>query len=144
MKARAIVSVVGAAMAAGVLTVGTAGRRAGEAQDPRAAIFVTRGCAECHAIAALGVKATNDVGPDLTFAYADVVNRYGVGLAWFLENPRGLMGFVLAAHLHLVASDRDSMSHTLEALYNERLADMDENLPSSPPGRGRPLARPVR
>jgi len=142
MKARAVVSVVGAAMAAGVLTVGTAGRR--PAEDPRAAIFVTRGCAECHAIAALGVKATSDVGPDLTFAYADVPNRYGVGLGWFLENPRGLMGFVLAAHLHLTPADRDSMSHTLEAVYNERLADMDEDVPSSPPARGRPRARLVR
>ena len=144
MKARAVVSVVGAAMAAGVLSVGTAGRRVTGAQDPRAAIFVTRGCAECHAIAALGVKATNDVGPDLTFAYADVVNRYGVGLAWFLENPRGLMGFVLAAHLRLSPADRDSMSRTLEAVYNERLAEMDENMPSWPPARGRPRARMVR
>lgn len=144
MRARAIVSMVGAAMAAGVLTLGTSGRRASEAQDPRAAIFVTRGCAECHAIAALGVKAKNDVGPDLTFAYADVANRYGVGLSWFLENPRGLMGFVLAAHLNLSPADRDSMSHTLEAVYNERLAGMDENMPSSPPARGRPRAPLVR
>jgi hypothetical protein len=129
-----------------VVAVGTSKRRAsrqpgraelnvdvGALQDPRAAIFIRRGCAECHAIAALGVKAATDVGPDLTFAYADVVNRYGLTLPLFLDNPRGLMGLVLASHVHLTQSDRDSISHTLEALYNDRLADMDENIPSFPP-----------
>ena len=55
----------------------------------RGVIFVRRGCQECHAIAALGVKAATDVGPDLTFAYADVVNRYGVSLPAFLDAPPG-------------------------------------------------------
>jgi hypothetical protein len=103
------------------------------ARDPRAAIFIQRGCSECHGIAGLGVKAATDVAPDLTFAYADVPNRYAMDLPSFLENPRGLMGFVFTSHAPLVPSDRDSISHILEALYRERLANMDEDMPSLPP-----------
>lgn len=133
-------------LAAGVLAVGGSGgppghgardeaARARQARscDPRAAIFIQRGCSECHGIAALGVKAASDVAPDLTFAYADVRNRYGLNLPSFLDNPPGLMGFVFTSHVQLTQTDRDSISHTLEALYRERLADMDENIPSLPP-----------
>jgi hypothetical protein len=110
--------------------------------DPRGAILVQRGCQECHAVAALGVKAATDVGPDLTFAYADVVNRYGLSLPAFFDEPPGLMGFVLASHVHLTAQDRDSISHILHAVYDEHLADMDPDMPSSPPGLARVRARP--
>jgi mono/diheme cytochrome c family protein len=106
-------------------------------RDPRAAIFVQRGCAECHAITALGVRASADVGPDLTFAYADVVNRYGTNLESFLYNPTGVMRVMLAAHLHLTTADRDSMLHILKGLYAERRADMDDAVPSFPPLRAR-------
>jgi hypothetical protein len=143
MRASRIAGVIGAAILAVVgLTADGTGRypsRApvgpdtGARRDPRAAIFIQRGCSECHGIAALGVKPATDVGPDLTFAYADVPNRYDLSLASFLENPRGLMGFVFTSHVPLVQSDRDSISHTLEALYRERLADMDEDIPSLPP-----------
>ena len=142
MRATGIAGVLGVAiLAVVVLTTDgwypsrAAGPDTGARPDPRAAIFVQRGCAECHGIAALGVKAATDVGPDLTFAYADVPSRYDLSLASFLENPRGLMGFVFTAHVHLVQADRDSISHILEALYRERLADMDENVPSFPPVR---------
>ena len=114
-------------------------------QDPRAAIFVQHGCPECHAIAALGVKAGSDVGPDLTFASADVVTRYGMSLPAFFENTPGLMGFVLTSHLHLTQADRDSISRILLQVCREHWADMDPEIPSFPPGRARPGAgqRPV-
>ncbi len=106
----------------------------GRAQlDPRAAIFVQRGCTECHAISGLGVTALKDVGPDLTFAYADVLTRYDVNLESFLNDPSGVMRLMLASHLHLRMSDRDSMLHILKGLYQERRADMDELIPSFPP-----------
>jgi mono/diheme cytochrome c family protein len=101
--------------------------------DPRAQIFVQRGCTECHAISGLGAVAAKDVGPDLTFAYADVVNRYGVNLESFLQDPSGVMRLMLASHLHLSMADRDSMLHVLKGLYEERRADMDEVIPSLPP-----------
>jgi hypothetical protein len=109
--------------------------------DARAVIFVRRGCPECHAVSALGVKAAADVGPDLSFAYADVVNRYGVSLASFFDSPPGVMRLVLVSHLSLTQADRDSMLHVLKAVYHERLADMDEAIPSFPPVRARPPAR---
>ncbi len=106
-------------------------------RDPRAAIFVQRGCAQCHAITALGVRAATDVGPDLTFAYADVVSRYGTNLESFLYNPTGVMRLMLASHLQLPTADRDSMLHILKGLYAERRADMDAGVPSFPPLRPR-------
>lgn len=109
--------------------------------DPRAAIFLGRGCQECHAISALGVAAASDVGPDLSFAYADVVNRYAMNLQAFFDNPPGMMRLVLASHLRLTRADRDSMTHILTAVYHERLADMDPEIPSFPPARARPAAR---
>ncbi|HYL56050.1 MAG TPA: hypothetical protein VEU73_10805 [Gemmatimonadales bacterium] len=114
----------------------------GSMGDPRAAIFVERGCPECHAIAALGIKAATDVGPDLTFAYADVLNRYGVSLRSFFDNTPGLMGWVLASHVHLTQADRDSITRILHEVYQKNLAAMDREMPSFPPGRSRPPSRP--
>ncbi len=105
----------------------------GRGHDPRARIFVQRGCTECHAISGLGVMAAKDVGPDLTFAYADVVHRYGVNLESFLNDPSGVMRLMLASHLHLARTDRDSMLHILKGLYEERRADIDEGTPPLPP-----------
>ena len=85
--------------------------------------------AGCHAITAFGVKAGSDVGPDLTFAYADVPNRYGVSLEWFLYNPTGVMRLMLASHLALSRADRDSIIGILKALYAERGALLEHELP---------------
>jgi len=109
------------------------GLRADDRRDPRAAIFIRRGCTECHAIAALGVAARADVGPDLTFAYADVLIRYDANLESFFYNPTGVMRLMLASHLRVSAADRDSMVQILRGLYLERRADMDEVVPSFPP-----------
>jgi hypothetical protein len=105
----------------------------GARHDPRAEIFIRRGCTECHAISGLGAVAAKDVGPDLTFAYADVVNRYGVNLESFLTDPSGVMRLMLASHLHLSVTDRDSMLHVLKGLYGERRAGMGEMTPWLPP-----------
>ncbi|HEU5261564.1 MAG TPA: hypothetical protein VFU41_09105 [Gemmatimonadales bacterium] len=97
--------------------------------DPRAAILVQRGCTECHAISAFGIRAARDVGPDLTFAYGDVVNRYGVSLETFLNDPSGVMRMMLASHLRLSAVDRDSMVHILKTLYEEHREQVDSGPP---------------
>jgi hypothetical protein len=106
--------------------------------DPRAAIFVQRGCNACHGVWALGVKPKSDAAPDLTFAYVDVVNRYGMSLEAFLYDPRGVMRLMLASHLHLTAADRDSIAHVLKAIYLQHRTQLDEEIPpiapdSSPP-----------
>lgn len=94
-----------------------------------AALFVRLGCSECHAVSALGVRATGDVGPDLTFAYADVLTRYGVNLEAFLANPTGVMRLMLVAHLDLTQADRDSIVHVLKILHRERRADLHDAAP---------------
>jgi hypothetical protein len=106
--------------------------------DPRAAIFLQRGCGDCHAISALGVRAHYDVGPDLTYAYGDVVTRYGVDLETFLDRPSGVMRMMLASHLRLSAVDRDSILQILKGLYLERRATTPFILPSRAlhPGSG--------
>jgi hypothetical protein len=142
MKAKRRAVLVAVMVAVGGLAAHTAesrgnqaptGLRADGRRDPRATIFVRRGCTECHAIAALGVAARADVGPDLTFAYADVLIRYDVNLESFFYNPTGVMRLMLASHLRISAADRDSMVHILRGLYLERRADMDEVVPSFPP-----------
>lgn len=86
MRVPARTIVIGTALlAVRVLAVGGTPWRVGRAvesginasaePDPRAVVFVQRGCSEGHAIAALGVKAATDVGPDLTFAYMDRPER---------------------------------------------------------------------
>jgi hypothetical protein len=97
--------------------------------DPRGTIFVQRGCNACHGIWALGVKPKSDAAPDLTFAYVDVVNRYGMSLEAFLFNPTGVMRLMLASHLHLTAADRDSIAHVLEAIYKQHRAELNREIP---------------
>jgi mono/diheme cytochrome c family protein len=90
-----------------------------------AGLFKRVGCADCHAVSALGVRAQQDVAPDLTTAYTDVVTRYGVNLETFLANPTGVMRLMLVAHLHLTQADRDSLVYILRVLHHERRAAAD-------------------
>ncbi len=111
----------------------------GRAQtDPRARIFVQRGCTDCHAVSALRVKASADVGPDLTYAYGDVVCRYGINLESFMANPAGVMRMMVASHLRLTVADRDSIVRLLRGLYQERSADSEGGMPPLPPVRSCP------
>jgi mono/diheme cytochrome c family protein len=96
------------------------------AAQQAARIFVERGCTACHGISALQLKARSDVGPDLTFAYGDVVNRYGRSLESFLGNPTGIMRLMFTAHLNVTQADRDSIVHILRNLYLEHRAAVDE------------------
>ena len=93
--------------------------------NPRARLFVARGCSECHGIEALRVKARTDAGPDLTCAYADVPVRYGVPLERFFDEPAGIMRMVLASHVRLPQGDADSLVRLFRDLYKEHLARMD-------------------
>jgi hypothetical protein len=142
MKLRVMVQTLGSAiLALGLLAArsadaqGTRPQPDGPRRDPRAELFVRRGCTSCHAISGLGVKASEDVGPDLTYAYVDVLHRYGVNLEYFLYNPVGVMELVLVSHMRITAEDRDSMVHILRGLYEERRADIHDEVPFLPPGR---------
>lgn len=87
--------------------------------DPRAQIFITKGCPQCHSISALGVKSPAEVGPDLTLAAHDVRDRFGVELEEFLEHPTGTMQVVLDAQITLSEAERDSIVRILRSLARE-------------------------
>ena len=87
--------------------------------DPRAALFVQKGCPQCHTISALGVKSPAEIGPDLTFAYSDVQSRFNVKLEEFLKNPTGTMQVVLSSQIKLSPEERDSVIHILKQLHEE-------------------------
>jgi hypothetical protein len=87
--------------------------------DPRGALFVQKGCPQCHSISAFGIKSQNDVGPDLSGAYEDVQHRFGVKLEEFLPNPTGTMQMVLSQMIHLTPVERDSVIHVLKRLHDE-------------------------
>ena len=99
---------------------GTTAAASAAPTDPRAAIFVSKGCPQCHSISALGVKSPAEVGPDLTLAYDDVQNRFGVKLEEFLANPTGTMQVVLTSTIQLSPAERDSIIHILKGLHEER------------------------
>jgi cytochrome c551/c552 len=87
--------------------------------DPRAAIFMQKGCPQCHTISALGIKSPAEIGPDLTFAYTDVQSRFNMKLEEFLHNPTGTMQVVLSSQISLSKEERDSVIHILKELHEE-------------------------
>jgi hypothetical protein len=88
--------------------------------DPRAALFLEKGCPQCHSISALGVKSATEVGPDLTLAYSEVKNRFNVSLEEFLPHPTGTMQVVLSQMITLSPAERDSIIRILRRLHEER------------------------
>lgn len=84
--------------------------------DPRAQIFLVKGCAQCHAITRLQLVSPTNAGPDLSTAYADVRSRFNVPLDSFLHNPTGTMQIVLAGQINLSPAERDSIIGLLTRL----------------------------
>lgn len=101
-------------------TLGSAVVATRATSDPRAALLLAKGCPQCHSISALGVKSPAEVGPDLTLAYSDVRNRFNVSLEDFLRAPTGTMQVVLSQMITLTPAERDSITHILERLHEER------------------------
>ena len=100
-------------------THGDASTPATQSTDPRAALFVQKGCPQCHSISALGVKSPTELGPDLTFAYTDVQSRFNMKLEEFLKNPTGTMQVVLSSQIKLSPEERDSVIHILTQLHED-------------------------
>ncbi len=90
--------------------------------DPRAAIFVEKGCNSCHSIALLGLKAAAEVGPALDDAYQHVPERVGMPLDEFFRAPTGQMQMVLRNQIRLTGAERDSIVGILKALHAEHEA----------------------
>ena len=86
--------------------------------DPRAQIFLTKGCPQCHAMTKLQVVSPTSVGPDLSLAFHDVRQRFNTSLDSFLASPTGTMQIVLSAQIRLSPAERDSIFRLLRDLYN--------------------------
>lgn len=95
--------------------------------DPRAALFLTKGCPTCHSITAVGIKSSTDVGPDLSIAYTDVRSRFGTSLEEFLPNPTGTMQMVLGQLITLTPVERDSVIHILKQINEEHEHNAQEH-----------------
>jgi cytochrome c551/c552 len=108
------------ASSGGSLTASPPAAPAATSSDPRAALFVEKGCPQCHSISALDVKSPTEVGPDLTMAYDDVRSRFNQPLEQFLHNPTGTMQMVLSQMITLSPEERDSVIHILKRLHEER------------------------
>lgn len=85
--------------------------------DPRAAIFVEKGCNSCHSITLLGLKAAAEVGPTLDDAYQHVPERVGLSLDEFFRAPSGQMQMVLRNQVRLTVAERDSIVGILKELH---------------------------
>jgi len=88
-------------------------------EDARRAIFLAKGCPQCHSISALGITSQAEVAPDLTGAYGDVQSRFGVKLEEFLDHPTGTMQVVLGSMIQLTPAERDSIIRLLKELHEE-------------------------
>jgi mono/diheme cytochrome c family protein len=84
--------------------------------DPRAQIFLGKGCPQCHQISALQVVSPTNVGPDLTTAVTDVRQRFNMALEDFLRSPTGTMQIVLSSQIRLSQAERDSIAGLLQLL----------------------------
>lgn len=84
--------------------------------DPRAQIFLAKGCPQCHQIIKLEVVSPTNVGPDLSHAVRDVRQRFNTSLDSFLINPTGTMQIVLSGQITLTPAERDSISRLLRDL----------------------------
>jgi hypothetical protein len=85
-------------------------------RDPRARIFLTKGCPQCHAISALQVVSPTSAGPDLTVAATDVRSRFNTSLDSFMQQPTGTMQIVLSSMIQLTPAERDSIVKLLREL----------------------------
>lgn len=90
--------------------------------DPRAAIFVEKGCNSCHSIPLLGVASVSDLGPNLDDAYQHVPERVGLTLDEFFRAPTGSMQAVLRSEIRLNGDERDSIVRILKQLHVEHEA----------------------
>lgn len=85
------------------------------------AFFVKKGCFACHSVSAFEIKSASDIGPDLSFAVADVQSRFGKTLEDFLAKPTGTMAVVLATQIQLSDEERREAVDKLKIAYEKKI-----------------------
>ena len=83
--------------------------------------FVKKGCFACHSITAFDIKSASDIGPDLSFAVADVQSRFGKTLEDFLAQPTGTMAVVLSTQIQLTNEERQEAVAKLKSAYEKKM-----------------------
>ncbi|HKZ79264.1 MAG TPA: c-type cytochrome [Pyrinomonadaceae bacterium] len=85
------------------------------------AFFVKKGCFACHSVSAFDIKSASDIGPDLSFAVADVQSRFGKTLGDFLAKPTGTMAVVLSTQIQLSDEERREAVDKLKIAYEKKI-----------------------
>lgn len=83
--------------------------------------FVKKGCFACHSVSAFDVKSASAIGPDLSFAVADVQSRFGRTLEDFLANPTGTMAVVLSTQIQLTDEEKKEAIEKLKLAYQKKM-----------------------
>lgn len=100
-----------AALAAAVLLPAAA-----QAKPITPQIFVEKNCTQCHKVSAYGISGSMS-GPDLSIAWTDVQERFGVPLDTFMKKPTGTMQFVLGSMITLTPEERDGIVDLLKEAH---------------------------
>ena len=86
------------------------------------AFFVKKGCFACHSVSAFDIKSASDIGPDLSFAVADVQSRFGKTVEDFLAHPTGTMAVVLSTQIQLTDEERQEAVAKLKIAYEKKIS----------------------
>ena len=82
-------------------------------------IFVEKNCTQCHKVAAYGIEG-GETGPDLSIAWTDVKDRFGVPLDAFMKKPTGTMQVVLGSMIKLTPEERDGIVKLLKEAHDKK------------------------
>lgn len=105
------------------------------------AFFVKKGCFSCHSVTAFDIKSASDIGPDLSFAVADVQSRFGKTLEDFLAKPTGTMAVVLATQIQLTDAERREAVEKLKLAYQKK---MDQQAQAANQALNKALSQPPK
>jgi mono/diheme cytochrome c family protein len=82
-------------------------------------IFTEKNCTQCHKVSAYGIEG-GETGPDLSIAWTDVQDRFGVPLDKFMKSPTGTMQVVLGSMIKLTPAERDGIVKLLKEAHQKK------------------------
>lgn len=100
LAACAVMGLSAASASAAGASAASASAASASAAPITAEIFKDKGCIQCHKVTAYNIEG-GETGPDLSIAYTDVKDRFGMPLDKFLKEPTGTMQIVLGSMIKL-------------------------------------------
>lgn len=82
-------------------------------------IFKEKNCTQCHKVSAYGIDG-GETAPDLSIAWTDVQDRFGVSLDTFMKKPTGTMQVVLGSMITLTPAERDGIVKLLKEAHQKK------------------------